>query len=73
MSAEILDDQAAHQDPGEQTLDEYLLAILKQHDGLCLDTAQEREALAMILAAALTAPDPRPQTGGSSASPPRAE
>ena len=73
MSAEILDDQAAQQNPGQQTLNEFLLAILEQHDGLCLDNAQEREALAMILTAALTAPDPRLQTGGSSASPPRAE
>ena len=73
MSAEMLDDQAAHQNPEEQNLDEFLLAVLEQNDGLCLDNAQEREALAIILATALTAPDPRPQTGGSSASPPHAE
>ena len=73
MSAEILGEQATHQNTGQQTLDEFLLAILEQNDGLCLDNAQEREALAIILATALTAPDPRPQTGGSSASPPHAE
>ena len=73
MPAEMLDDQAAHQNPGQQTLNEYLLAILEQHDGLCLDNAQERETLAMILAAAFTALDPLPQTAGSSASPPHAE
>ena len=73
MPAEILADQPAQQNPGEQSLDELLLAILEQHDGLCLENAQEREALAILLATALTAPDPRPQTGGSSASPPHAE
>ena len=73
MPAEILADQPAHQNPGQQTLNEFLLAILEQHDGLCLDNAQEREALAMILAAALTALDPHLQIDDSSASPPRAE
>ena len=73
MSAEMLADQPDLHNPGEQTLEELLLAILEQHDGFCLDNEQEREALAMILAAALTAPDPLPQTGDSSASRPRAE
>ena len=73
MPAEILDDQPAYQNPGEQPLAELLLAVLEQHDGLCLENAQERETLAMILAADLTASDPLPQKGDSSASPPRAE
>ena len=73
MSAEMLADQPDLHNPGEQTLEELLLAILEQHDGFCLDNEQEREALATILTAALTAPDPLPQTDDSSASPPRAE
>ena len=73
MSAEILDHQPAHYNPEEQTLEELLLAILEQHDGLCLDNKQERTSLATVLATALMAPDPLPQTAGSSVSPPPAE
>ena len=50
-----------------------MLAILEKNDGLCLDNAREGKALAMILAAALTALDPHLQIDDSSASPPRAE
>ena len=37
----------------EQSLEEVLLAILKQYDGLCLDNEKERSFLAATLAAAL--------------------
>ena len=73
MSAEILDQQPAHYNPEEQTLAESLLAILEQHDGLCLDNKQERASLATVLAAAFMAQDPLHQITGSSVSPPPAE
>jgi hypothetical protein len=74
MSIENRDQQSVHQmSSAAQTLEEFLLSTLEKHDGVCLDSEEERAALATILATALTSPEFPHQTTGSSASSPPAE
>ena len=53
MSAEALDQQPAQNRPESQIIEELVLSILEQHNGLCLDNEEERMILATVLATAL--------------------
>jgi hypothetical protein len=53
----------------ELSVEAWLLAILEEHDGLCLDNEAERATLAAVLATALISPKPPHQTTGSSVFP----
>ena len=71
MSIENRDQQSVHQmSSAAQTLEEFLLATLEKHDGLCLDNEEERAALSTVLTTALTSPESPYQTAGSFAFPP---
>ncbi len=59
--------------PEAQTLEAHLLAILAQHDGLCLDNERERSTLAAALAAALTVSGVMHFTQSSSIEPDRSD
>lgn len=53
MRTEALDQELGHNPPVTQRLEEFLLTILEQYDGLCLDNEPERLQLATALAIAL--------------------
>ena len=53
----------------ELSVEAWLLAILEEHDGLCLDNEEERAILAAVLATALISPEAPHQTTGSSVFP----
>ena len=53
MTAEAPDQQSTDQKNQELRIEEWLLTILEQYDGLCLDNEEERATLATVLATAL--------------------
>ena len=57
MTVEAPDQQPTYQKNQELRIEERLLTILEQYDGLCLDNEDERAALATVLATALISPE----------------
>ena len=57
MPVEAPDQQPTCQKNQELRIEEWLLTILEQYDGLCLDNEDERAALATVLATALISPE----------------
>ena len=65
MTVETPDQQPTCQKNQELRIEEWLLTILEQYDGLCLDNEDERATLATVLATALISPEsPHQKTGG---------
>ena len=65
MTVEAPNQQPTYQKNHELRIEEWLLTILEQCDGLCLDNEDERAALATVLATALISPEsPHQKTGG---------
>ena len=69
MTVEAPDQQPTYQKNQELRVEEWLLTILEQYDGLCLDNEDERATLATVLATALISPESPHQKTGSSVSP----
>jgi len=66
MTVEAPNQQPTCQKNQELRIEEWLLTILEQYDGLCLDNENERATLATVLATALISPEtPHQTTGGS--------
>ena len=55
MTAEAPSQTSGQKTPEVELLEQFLVAILEQHDGLCLDNETERADLATALAVALIA------------------
>ena len=66
MTVEAPDQQPTYQKNQELRIEEWLLTILEQYDGLCLDNEEERSTLATVLAAALISPESPHQKTDSS-------
>ena len=65
MTVEAPDQQPTYQKNHELRIEEWLLSILEQCDGLCLDNEDERATLATVLATALISPEsPHQKTDG---------
>ena len=70
MTVEVPDQQPTYQKNKELRIEEWLLTILEQYDGLCLDNEDERATLATVLATALISQEsPHPTAGRSASSP----
>ena len=57
MPVEAPDQQPTCQKNQELRIEEWLLTILEQYDGLCLDNEDERATLATVLVTALISPE----------------
>jgi len=57
MTVEAPDQHPTYQKNQELRIEEWLLTILEQYDGLCLNNEDERATLATIIATALISPE----------------